>query len=107
MRYWRNPLDAGRIGSPRGDVHILTDRCKGCGFCVEYCPREVLEMSREFNRKGYHPPVIVDAGACVNCGLCEMICPEFAIFCVAATSLGGHSVETAGPSAVAAGEVRP
>jgi 2-oxoglutarate ferredoxin oxidoreductase subunit delta len=49
---------------------------------VEYCPKDVLEMSREFNRKGYHPPKAVKADECVNCNLCEMICPEFAIFSV-------------------------
>jgi 2-oxoglutarate ferredoxin oxidoreductase subunit delta len=40
-------------------------------------------MSEEFNRKGYHPPMTVKSGECVNCNLCEMICPEFAIFTVA------------------------
>jgi 2-oxoglutarate ferredoxin oxidoreductase subunit delta len=45
----------------------------------------VLEMSKEFNRKGYHPPLVVKSGECVNCNLCEMICPEFAIFTVALT----------------------
>jgi 2-oxoglutarate ferredoxin oxidoreductase subunit delta len=39
-------------------------------------------MSREFNRKGYHPPQVVKVGECVNCNLCEMICPEFAIFSI-------------------------
>ncbi len=41
-------------------------------------------MSEDFNRKGYHPPEVVKDGECVNCNLCEMICPDFAIFCVAA-----------------------
>jgi 2-oxoglutarate ferredoxin oxidoreductase subunit delta len=82
MRYWRRPLDLDAIKVPRGDVRIVVDRCKGCGFCVEYCPRDVLQLSRGFNRKGYHPPVAVKKGACLNCGLCEMICPEFAIFSV-------------------------
>ncbi|MCP4708658.1 MAG: hypothetical protein GY869_08545, partial [Planctomycetes bacterium] len=41
---------------------------------------DVLEMSRDFNRKGYHYPIILKQGACVNCNLCETICPEFAIF---------------------------
>jgi 2-oxoglutarate ferredoxin oxidoreductase subunit delta len=40
-------------------------------------------MSEDFNRKGYHPPEVVKDGECVNCNLCEMICPDFAIFCVA------------------------
>jgi 2-oxoglutarate ferredoxin oxidoreductase subunit delta len=65
---------------PHGTVTIIRDRCKGCGFCVEYCPKEVLVMSKEFNVKGYHPPEVVKEGECVNCNLCEMICPDFAIF---------------------------
>ena len=107
MRYWRDPLDAGRIDAPRGDVRILADRCKGCAFCVEYCPRHVLEMSREFNRKGYHPPEIVDGQACVNCGLCEMICPEFAIFCIEQSESLGRSTELSAVSGPDTGEARP
>ena len=82
MKYWRKPLDFDEIAIPRGTVHIIVDRCKGCSFCVEYCPKSVLEMSEEFNAKGYHPPRVAKEGECVDCNLCEMICPEFAIFSV-------------------------
>jgi len=64
----------------RGIIHIIKDRCKGCGFCVEYCPKDVLELSDEFNIKGYHPPFVKNEDDCVYCQLCETICPEFAIF---------------------------
>jgi 2-oxoglutarate ferredoxin oxidoreductase subunit delta len=82
MKYWRRPLDYDQVKVPRGEVRIVAERCKGCGFCVEYCPRDVLAMSEEFNAKGYHPPKVVKSGECVNCNLCEMICPDFAIFSV-------------------------
>lgn len=80
MKYWRKPLDADKIKIPNGEVHIFNDRCKGCSFCVEYCPRDALEMSPEFNAKGYHPPRVKNPQACLECHLCEMLCPEFAIY---------------------------
>jgi 2-oxoglutarate ferredoxin oxidoreductase subunit delta len=70
----------GDVKPIKGKIHIKKDRCKGCAFCVEYCPKDVLEMSEEFNVKGYHPPFVRDEDACVYCQLCESICPEFAIF---------------------------
>lgn len=82
MKLWRKPFDADTIKIPHGELYIITERCKGCMFCVTYCPRGVLEMSDEFNSKGYHPPRVIDESRCVNCDLCETICPEFAIFCI-------------------------
>ena len=59
---------------------MIVNRCKGCAFCVEYCPKHILKISRRFNKKGYHYPELVSDAVCVDCNLCEAICPEFAIF---------------------------
>ncbi|MFH0822625.1 MAG: ferredoxin family protein [Pseudomonadota bacterium] len=81
MKFWRLPLDADAHYIPRGEVHIIENRCKGCGFCIEFCPNRCLKQSKRFNAKGYHPPeLIFHAEDCTNCGLCGLICPEFAIF---------------------------
>jgi len=89
MRFWRTPLDQDRFHTPRGRIHLIVERCKGCGFCVEYCPRDVLRLSERFNKKGYHYPEAVCEDACVDCNLCEVICPEFAIFSEAVTEESG------------------
>ena len=80
MKFWRKPLDLDEQEVLRGDVHILKERCKGCGYCVEYCPEDVLRLAPVFNRKGYHPPETIEGQQCVMCHLCTLICPDFAIF---------------------------
>jgi 2-oxoglutarate ferredoxin oxidoreductase subunit delta len=82
MKFWRLPLDAASHSIPIGELHIIKDRCKGCNFCIEFCPNQVLKEALEFNKKGYHPPMVTKFGECVNCNLCEIICPEFAIYSV-------------------------
>lgn len=80
MTYWRQPLDRDQVLVPHGIVHIIEERCKGCGFCVEFCPLDRLVMSKRTNSKGYHPPEVTDRADCVNCGLCALLCPDFAIY---------------------------
>ncbi len=63
----------------RGRVTIVRERCKGCGYCVAFCPTGALEMSAEFNAKGYHIPLLSNGGDCNGCDLCGMYCPDFAI----------------------------
>ena len=82
MKLWRKPIDQDRIVVPYGEIHLIVERCKGCQLCVTYCPRGVLEMSHLFNSKGYHPPQVCNGQSCVACGLCTMLCPEFAIYVV-------------------------
>ena len=48
----------------KGYVAITVERCKGCGFCVEFCPTHVLALSSAFNSKGYHPPHVVAPEKC-------------------------------------------
>ena len=66
----------------RGVIYVERERCKGCGFCVEFCPQDCLVLAPDFNAKGYHPPVLADQDACTGCDLCALYCPDFAIFSV-------------------------
>ena len=61
------------------EVIIIPERCKGCDFCVEFCPQHVLCKSTEINSKGYHLVYLSDSSKCTKCDICGMICPDFAI----------------------------
>lgn len=79
MKYWRKPLDLDHTKSRHYRIQVLKDRCKGCRLCIEFCPRQVLKESEELNSKGYRIVRAEREKDCLNCGLCELICPEFAI----------------------------
>ncbi len=63
-------------------MHVIAERCKECGFCISYCPTDVLVYSDDINAKGYHYPIVAGGKetACVNCDFCDLICPELAIY---------------------------
>lgn len=82
QKFWRKPLDAEKIKFPKAEIHIIDDFCKGCDFCIEFCPKKVLEKSEKSNKRGAYPPKVVDESKCALCGFCTAICPEFAIFAI-------------------------
>lgn len=47
--------------------------CKGCGICVEFCPKKVLKVVKE-------KITVVSYDDCIKCGLCELRCPDYAIY---------------------------
>ena len=53
--------------------HINREWCKGCGICIAFCAKKVLEMD-ELDKA-----VPVRTKDCVVCRLCEMRCPDLAI----------------------------
>ena len=46
--------------------------CKGCGICVAFCPKNVLNV---VNGKVEN----VNDSECLRCGICENLCPDFAV----------------------------
>ena len=57
----------------KGKTNICPyDLCTGCAACVNVCSKGAISMVED--ELGYIHPLI-NASLCVNCGLCEQICP--------------------------------
>lgn len=46
--------------------------CCGCMACVQRCPKHCISMKED--EEGFLYPV-VDESICIDCGLCEKVCP--------------------------------
>ena len=57
-----------------------TDNCKGCGLCVDACPKKILRLATEkINKKGHSPAGITDQSLCIGCAFCATMCPDCVI----------------------------
>jgi NAD-dependent dihydropyrimidine dehydrogenase PreA subunit len=56
-------------------VVIAVEECKGCGLCVELCPKKCIDIGQDINSLGYQHAVF-DSPACTACGICYFVCPE-------------------------------
>ena len=53
-------------------LKLETEKCTGCGRCVEVCPHNVFEIS---NKRAE----IIDRDSCIECGACAKNCPFKAV----------------------------
>lgn len=62
-------------------VYFREDRCKGCGHCVEACPKKIIVITEKLNSKGYHPAGIPEESMkeCIGCASCARMCPDVVI----------------------------
>ena len=59
------------------NVTFNTDLCKGCGLCVNACPKKILASDTNvINKKGYSPAVMTDQEKCIGCAFCATMCPD-------------------------------
>jgi 2-oxoglutarate ferredoxin oxidoreductase subunit delta len=61
-------------------VTFNVDLCKGCGLCVDACPKKIIALKADvLNKKGYHPAGITDQDKCIACAMCALMCPDVVI----------------------------
>ncbi len=56
-------------------MEVQKDHCKGCGLCIDICPKKCIEQTSEINKLGYHPAHYKGEG-CIGCAACFYTCPE-------------------------------
>ena len=61
-------------------VTVNEDRCKGCGLCVDACPKKIVTMAKDrINAKGFHPATVIEMDKCIGCAFCATMCPDVVI----------------------------
>lgn len=67
------------------ELRINRAWCKGCGICVHFCPKKVLELDEGDKARAAFPE------RCICCMMCELRCPDLAIEVISETEKGDRS----------------
>ena len=63
-------------------VTFKTELCKGCGLCVDACPKKIVKLDADrLNAKGYNVAGVSDEdmALCLGCAMCARMCPDCVI----------------------------
>lgn len=79
-----------------GKIIINTERCKGCGLCVQVCPKGGIIISKQSNKSGYFLAQANNPD-CTGCAVCAIICPDAAIEVYRENSIPGKPHKKTAP----------
>ena len=65
-----NKTGSWRVFRPR-----VTDKCTGCGYCVQFCPEGAIKIVEVAGKRR----AVIDYNYCKGCMICEKECPVKAI----------------------------
>ena len=60
-------------------LKINSEICKGCLYCVKNCSKQVFQLSGRSNSRGSQYVEASNAGNCIGCKICTLMCPDAAI----------------------------
>lgn len=52
---------------------VKKEECTGCSACINICPKKCLQMEKD--KEGFLYPHLKSAEICIECGLCNIVCP--------------------------------
>jgi NAD-dependent dihydropyrimidine dehydrogenase PreA subunit len=62
--------------SERPKPFLFPEFCKGCGRCIEACPKHCITLGTAIHPATGLTPVHLELEQCNGCGLCLSACPE-------------------------------
>ena len=76
-------------------ITIDREKCKGCLLCISFCPKGLITIDKDLNRRGAKPVKFsrqanlnkggippkagTETSECLGCAMCAIICPDFCI----------------------------
>ncbi len=65
----------GIIATSNYISQVNTDKCTGCGRCVDPCPVNAIKVVAGDNKRSKRGKIIqIDSEACIGCGVCGLAC---------------------------------
>lgn len=67
----------GSLEVEKGFWTLFPGLCKGCGLCIQKCPKKCMSWSDILGV--YGTPTVGINNDCIACGICQNTCPDCAI----------------------------